>query len=363
MTQTKSENGSQPTYSDRGLDAVSEWEEDHPGTIAIDTETTGRAYADTAFCATVAWRKSSGDTTAHYLELADRDSFHALQMMADLTAYWVFHNAKFDLQKLIAAEVITRQQVRWERLHDTEAIAHLLDEQQLKGLKTLAVSHLNWTDVIEVPYKSGPRAKTGETRPVSAEKYAVDSARRKLKLTKDDGYDKLPREVVIPYALKDAELTLELFYYLYPLLMGKDEELIALYEREMRLSVALLDVELAGLAVDIHYVKRTIKDLSRQLLTTELEIKALTGEPWKDHHTYIMPHFETLGIKADDSQKATLKELDHPFAKAILEWRRVKKLRDYFLAIERENVNGILHPNFRQHGTKTGRMSSGEAED
>jgi DNA polymerase I-like protein with 3'-5' exonuclease and polymerase domains len=363
MTEQQSEHGSQHSYRERAEEAFREWRENDPTVVAIDTETTGRAYADTAFCATVAWDRDDGDYTAHYFELSDERAHEVLSLIMYESGMWVFHNAKFDLQKLIEAGVISREEVLPTCIADTEAIAHLLDEQQLKGLKPLAVEHLDWTDVIEVPYKSGPRAKTGETRKVSAEKHAVDAARRKLKLTKVDGYDKLPREVIIPYAISDARLTLGLYDHLWPQLLYKDEDLLALYQREMKLALVLLDVEAAGMAVDLEYVNKTVKELSGQMLRTELEIQGIVGEPWKDHHTYIMPAFEKLGIKAEDSQKGTLKELDHPFAKAILEWRRVKKLRDYFLAIQEENIDGILHPNFRQHGTKTGRMSSGEAED
>jgi DNA polymerase I-like protein with 3'-5' exonuclease and polymerase domains len=47
----------------------------------------------------------------------------------------------------------------------------------------------------------------------------------------------------------------------------------------------------------------------------------------------------------------------------IVELREANKIKaTYFDGLDVEAKDGILHPNFRQHGTRTGRMSSGAAE-
>ena len=330
--------------------------------VAIDTETTGTAYADVAFCVTVAW----GDE-GHYLELADEASFEVAASILQDAQEWVFHNPKFDIAKMIQAGLLTRDEVSWDRIHDTEAIAHLLDENQVKKLKTLAMAHVGWDDTIEVEYKS--KEKRGQTYLVSREKYELDAAKLAAKKAlglssvKDVRYDMLPREVIIPYAVADAVMTWRLFEKLYPYLRAKDQALQDLYDRERKLSLVLMDAELAGMRVDTQYVDKMVKKMGSDLWILETKIENIVDEPWKDHHTYIMPAFEKVGIKLENTRKETLREIDHPLAELIREWRRQKKLRDYFLAIQREQVDGILHPNFRQHGTKTGRMSSGEVDE
>jgi hypothetical protein len=245
-------------------------------------------------------------------------------------------------------------------IEDTEAIAHLLNENQVKRLKSLAVTYLDWDDTIEVPLVSDP----SRTRLVSEEKYILDAVRRKMKLKKGDGYHLLPRGVVLPYAVADAKMTIQLYDKLWPWLQATDEFLLELYDREMRLSLVLLDMEMRGMRVDLDYVNAKAKELTGQMYRQEKEILKLSSRTeFKDHHEWIKPVLHELGVNVPNTQADTLKEYDHPIITAILEFRRMKKLWDYFHAIQVEQRDSILHPGFRQHGTRTGRMSSGEAQD
>lgn len=332
------------------------YREDAPTTIAVDTETSGVAFFDAAFCVTIAWQRADGTYTGHYLELVSADAFETASAILVNTENWVFHNAKFDLQKLILAGVITREQIDGVYIQDTEAMAHLIDPNADKKLKRLAMEYLDWDDTIEVERKNGEG-----TYLVSGEKYHLDAARRKLKVKKEDGYGVLPREVLIPYAVADALMTVELYDQLRPRLESRAQALQDLYEREMKLALVLLDVEAAGMRVDMEYVNSTIKNLTGSMYAQSERIKSLTGEDeFKDHHVWIKRVLLDLGLKVDNVQADTLEELDHPVVTEILEWRKTKKIYDYFHAIQTEQRHGILHPSFRQHGTKTGRMSSGQ---
>lgn len=339
--------------------AFEEWQATAPSYIGIDTETEGVAFFDGAFCATIAWDKDEGDYTGHYLELVSENAFEACREILLGTEEWVFHNAKFDLQKLILAGVVERSEINKHVIHDTEAMAHLIDPNQDKGLKKLAMEYLDWDDTITVERKNGEG-----TYEVSGEKYALDTARRKLKVKKEDGYAVLPREVLMPYAVADALMTIQLYDQLAPRLASRAQPLQELYAREMKLALVLLDIEAAGMRVDMDYVNSTIKNLTGTMLAQEREIKSLTGEDeFKDHHVWIKRVLLDLGLRVDNVQASTLEELDHPVVEAILEWRKTKKMYDYFHAIQAEQRYNILHPSFRQHGTKTGRMSSGKYEE
>ena len=77
----------------------------------------------------------------------------------------------------------------------------------------------------------------------------------------------------------------------------------------------------------------------------------------------IMEAFSGLGVTLEATDKATLRHTEHPLAQAILELRSLKKMHGTYLKpMLSEQRDGVIHPNFRQHGTKTGRMSSGGAE-
>lgn len=261
----------------------------------------------------------------------------------------IMHNAKFDLQKAILEEVWPSS---WLTVIDTEAIAHLLDEHQLKGLKTLAKSIL------------------GESTD-EAEK--LKAVRKELGLTKADGFGKIPEEILIPYALKDAEYTYNLYLRLWPQL-EKHTDLLELFWKEMDLTWALLDMEARGMAVDVEYLQSTLKEYSSKRLTLELELRDLVGRedfnPRSDDQVreYLNAQGIHSGVKTAKSKKESfaaevLAGIDHPFAEKLLSYKKINKLCNTFLGpMLEEQANGILHVNIRQHGTVTGRVSSGEVD-
>jgi DNA polymerase I-like protein with 3'-5' exonuclease and polymerase domains len=73
--------------------------------------------------------------------------------------------------------------------------------------------------------------------------------------------------------------------------------------------------------------------------------------------------FAQRGVRVTATDKATLSALDDELALMIVDLREANKIKaTYFDGLDVEAKDGILHPNFRQHGTRTGRMSSGSAE-
>lgn len=327
--------------------AVQRWASDQPEYVAVDTETTGVAFFDTPFCVTVAWGEAAGGSIpveGHYFELGfDNRIEAALIRLLRGTPNLVFHNAKFDLQKLALVGLLDPNALDPHTVWDTECLAHLLDEHRVKRLKVLA------------------RDLLGEE---TDEEEVVRAARRKHKLRKEDGYNLLPREVVVPYAIKDAEFTIRLFHQLKPLLDAKPD-LVSLNRMEQELTFTLLGMETRGMKLDLEYVEKTTKEYGTRALVQEMLIRDMTGDEEFNPNSpkQIMEAFATLGITLEGTDKATLRHTDHPLSQAILELRSVKKMHGTYLkAMLSEQQDGIIHPSFRQHGTKTGRMSSGGAE-
>jgi DNA polymerase I-like protein with 3'-5' exonuclease and polymerase domains len=311
--------------------------------VAIDTETEGVEWEHRPFCMTATWRDSEGELVSHYYELSESDDYSEANKVLRMADYLVMHNAKFDLQKLILVGLLDLGGLQSDRIHNTECIAHLLDEQRLKGLKFLA------------------REILGED---TDEEKVLAQARRDNKLTKADGYDKLPREVVIPYAIKDTEYTLRLFETLYPQLQ-KHKDLLALYAQEQRLELVLLHMETMGMALDMEYLEGAVKQYAMNILQTELDIQDIAGEDFNPNSPkQVIDWFLANGIALEGTAREVLEPVSHPLAEKILHLRDLKKVHGTYLKpMLQEQRNGILHPNFRQHGTKTGRMSSGGVDE
>ena len=313
--------------------------------VAVDTETTGLTWTDTPFAVSlyqphvVPWEKYYYDWREDETELTD--AIKALQYYIDAEWDIVFHNAKFDLRMLEKIGIT----VPSERVHDTNCLAHLLDEHQDKRLKALARNHL--------------KVETDEEE-------VLKKVRRQLKLKKEDGFYPIPREYIEPYAIKDAEFTYRLFKKFYPLFKA-NPDLHELYRFEIQFGFDLAEIEAQGIGVDVAYVDYMINDLtSTYMIEEDWLIDQLSSvgipDPNPRSNDQIKHYLTTTGIEVENVQAETLAQVGTEVTDRIVGMRKVGKLLNtYFRNIKTEIVDGILHPWFRQHGTRTGRMSSGAA--
>lgn len=359
-----------PDFEQLAKEGWAAWERDRPKLVAFDTETSGYAWDDEAFCVTCAWEGTGGPVSA-YFELARYDSFPMVAHVLQGADALVGHNIKFDLHRVRLIGGLTRKE-----LHDTEALAHLEDEHRKKGLKELAVTVLKYDDTIQVPIKSKP----GEFKAMPREKWELEQAKKWAKKehglgsVTEVGYDLLPRGTVVPYALKDAEFTLALYSVLRPKIEAF-EDAWGLYLQEMELTRMLIDLEASGMGVDQKYVSEQIKEYGKRIVKCELVIEGIVGKPVrtgkmpeKEKKNFFNPQsndqvkkfFTSAGFNSDSYDEEHLRKIDHPLAAALLELRSDQKiLGTYFMALKKETIDGVFHPSIRQHGTVTGRTSSG----
>lgn len=320
---------------------------DAPDIVAVDTETSGIAFHDAAFCVTASWRAPDGTLTSAYFDVDEDESGTRAEMVRQMlggTPTWVFHNAKFDLQKLALGGMLPDGPLC---LHDTQTIFNLINENERKALKILAKSILG--------------EETDED-----EKLKV--VRRKLKLTKDDGYHLLPREVVVPYAMKDTEFTLRLFETLWPRflkLVELDPPLMDVYQEEIAVSEVLRKWEANGIALDLEYLQSTTDEYSIKVMEGWGRIQKLTGvtDPkFPNSPQQLLRAFSERGFELENTQEATIAKLDDDLARELLQYRSDKKMhKTYLKGLLDEQVDGVVHPWFNPTGARTGRMSSGSA--
>lgn len=344
-----------PTLKRMVLDRFAEvsyrrWQSDGaPAVVALDTETEGGDFFDRPFCLTVTWERPDGTLRNGYFETTmngpeyERSEQLAKSLLFQ-TSTWMFHNAKFDLQKFLLENWVERADLDTKVIHDTEAIWHLLDNVDRKGLKYLAGKHI------------------GEENREPEKKLA--KVRRRLGIKKDDGYFFLPREYVVPYAMKDTELTYRLWQLGLPKVMAQPK-LAELYQMELELTLVMLDMEAAGLGIDVDYVNEQASKYGSMVISTLAAIRHLTGKD--DFNPASVPQlkaaFADRGLTLESTDEDHLLPLDDDLAKTVLQYRQLTKMhKTYFVALQREHKDGIVHPSFRQHGARTGRMSSGKAE-
>lgn len=340
---------------------------DEPQIIAVDTETTGLGFYDEPFAATLTWRDGKGHLRSGYIDLEGEDRGYRIMLLRRIlnrVPAWVFHNAKFDLQKLLLIGATTPERVEEIQLFDTQTQYMLLDENSTKGLKDLAVRVLGYDDTIEIEIKSGKNK--GTFKKVPKEQHRLNAVRRKLGLKKEDGYHLLPREVLIPYALRDTEFTLQLHEQLWPKLMRRDPRLIDLYDEAMQLKRVLLRMEADGFELDVPYVEETASEYGVRVMEKWNKVVSLVGDPNFNPRSpaQVQAAFARRGIELENTREETLVALDDELAKALLDYRSDFKIHTtYLLGLLRERQGERIHPNFNDDGARTGRMSSSSAKE
>lgn len=165
--------------------------------------------------------------------------------------------------------------------------------------------------------------------------------------------------------------------------MQKEElvkkELTKIAELEFKALIAVGDMELNGIKLDIQKWKALMNDASSKKAVAEKKLldiilKGTGGEEqqslFKGMHsinlnsnTQLLDAFKKIkGLKKlKDTSSATLQDYkDHPAIQALLEYRKYEKLLTSFGDSILELVNpvtGRIHPEFNQFGADTGRFS------
>ena len=352
------------------LDPLYAWETlplaQRPSVAALDTETTGVEYYDTPFLVTMTWRPHGWGLQSFSLDLEnDPIGYNSWKAFLSRNAVkLVGHNLKFDVHMLVQARLLDARDANdyfheWE---DTAVMYHLIDENDRKGLKYLAQKFLaDEIPMLEVE-KKDPKTKALYTVKVPAEDEELRRARHKLGMKKEDGYHRLPRDLVTRYALKDTEYTLLLAERFHKRLY--DLDLLDVYREEMRAVAALYRMERRGFGIDEQKLEQLLSEYGTRVLQLEHDMRKLTDKDFNPGSpTQIIHYLAKRGVMVEDSQASTLRKLDDKLAQLLCEYRDVKKVHaTYLQGLKREQRDGVWHPNFNPTGARTGRLSSRTGE-
>lgn len=175
------------------------------------------------------------------------------------------------------------------------------------------------------------------------------------------------------YAGADANATLRLVSVLEKELRER-EQWDLFRDVEMPLVQVLLDMEMAGVALDAGELMEISTTMHQRIVELEAQIQELAGHPFNVSSTQQLGQvlFDELGLPAKAKTKtgystraSVLEELKdlHPIIDLILEHRQLTKLKSTYvdaLPVLVSRETGRVHTSYNQTGTVTGRISSSD---
>jgi DNA polymerase I len=188
-------------------------------------------------------------------------------------------------------------------------------------------------------------------------------------------FDQVAIDRATTYSAEDADVILRLWRVLKPRLAA--EHMTAVYETLERPLVAVLArMERRGISIDRQVLSRLSGDFAQTAARVEAELQELAGEPINVGSPKQIGDilFGKMGIPGGTKTKTgawstsasildDLAEQGNDFAKKILEWRQVSKLKSTYTDALPTYVNPQthrVHTTYALAATTTGRLSSNE---
>ena len=256
----------------------------------------------------------------------------------------VGQNMKFDILFLRALGIEVKG-AKW----DTMLMHYLLDAESRHGMDALAERYLNYS-------------------PISIETLIGRGAKQ---LT----MDMVGVERVAEYASEDADVTLQLYNVLRPMLEAEPSLAKLYHDIEEPMMGVLADMEWEGVTIDSDALRNYSSVLSQKLSAIESEIREMSGEREINiNSSRQLGELLFAKMRITDKPKMTKTKQfctdeeylqsfagEHKVVDLILEYRGLKKLLSTYVDSLPQLVNpvtGHIHTSYNQAVTATGRLSS-----
>lgn len=185
-----------------------------------------------------------------------------------------------------------------------------------------------------------------------------------------------PPSLAGPYAEADASMPIRILERQWPLLEQRGA--LEVFHMECGLIPLLVKMRFKGANVDLDYAERLYAELEQDLEEPRQIMKTLVGKEVNPNaRESIIQAFKAVGLelptKIDKksgeekitTEKSALEGIDHPLAKAILDYRAIEKVKNTFVKgyILDKNVDGKIYCSFHPlkgegGGTRSGRLAS-----
>lgn len=343
-----------------------------PGQYGLDSETTGLELSDRLFSIILADDSQGyyfnfnagldhlGGSAPDELTLPRAWVLKLAPILEETSSLFFLHNAKFDLTMLSKEGLEVLGSV-----HCTQGTERLIRNNYLGGK----------------PYSLDACAK----RRGLAKDSSVDAYIKKHKLTskvripgKDKAierkhFDKVPFDVIVPYAEQDAVLArvigldqlkeIQKIDHTAPATAPPLQQVLA---NEYKLTKTCYRMEREGIRIDRPYVERALAATQKSVEIFKKDFAKLTGIEYENSPTTIKEAFKRAGIDLPLTQKGNictnkevLDALENPIADKIREIRGAEKLASTYYSsfLYFADHADMVHANIRQGGTETGRFS------
>lgn len=319
-------------------------------TLSIDSESNGRDYRHDPLAVTtgvsVATSSTAGDYFPFQHELGDNHVWptyygvhYHLKKWIESADVLLMHNAKHDILALEQLGI----NVRYKKYYCTMLMAHFVDENLPN--KSL--------DYVSKRYGGQPKVKS----------------KLKDQFVKNFGWGAIPVEIMREYAETDAMLPYHIYERLLPTFQREGYD-GALWDRERKFTDLIMRMEALGIAIDQDLCEREmlVGQERMQNILDQLKLNPMSGPDLKKlliDQMGLPVQKETPGGKPSFDKEAMglyeeiLELRNDRTAALILEYRGWQKTisSNYGSYLELQSGRGNLHPSFKLHGTRSGRLS------
>ena len=185
------------------------------------------------------------------------------------------------------------------------------------------------------------------------------------------GPELFPYSEAYLYSFLDAKYTW-LLWMLYKEQL-ETEGVRHVFDMEMELLPAIIDMEWTGIAIDSDALDELGKEFSMEMARHQININNAAGEPVNLNASAQIAklvyetrkHSVRRYTDKTNAPSTAADDLEHyikdPVVAAILDFKKLGKLQSTFIeGIQRSTIDGRVHPSFNQAGTVTGRASCSE---
>ncbi|MDP3970453.1 MAG: DNA polymerase I [bacterium] len=310
------------------------------GIFAFDTETTS---LDPLQCELVGFSICWQEGKAYYITGKYIKQFAGI--FADKKIKKIAHNAKFDIKVLSATNNVVVENL----FYDTMLASYVLSPgSRGHSLDSLAITEFGYQ---MMPYEA-----------------LVGKGKKAISI------QEVPLDKLAYYAAEDADYTWRLYQKLKSRVQEADLENIL--EIEISIAPILAEMELAGISINIDYLKKMSKSLEKDIEKIEKDVYKLAGEEFNIASPKQLKVILFDSLKIDTSGLARTKsgfstaapELEkmrdrHPIIDLISEYRELAKLKSTYVDALPKLVDSNtkrIHTNYNQVITATGRLSSSD---
>ena len=299
---------------------------------------------------------------AYYLPVSDWESLRKkIAPVLTSDSLKIGHNLKFDLAILLSHGVAVKGP-----FFDTMLAHILVAPDQKHSMDSLAESLLNYSPVKLVDLFTESAEPEDDLFAAAAKKKAAKG---------DLDPSEIPTEKLAEYAAEDADVTIQLFHSLKPLL--EEKKLLPLWESiEAPLLPVLVAMEAEGITVDQNVLNEVGKTLAERIAKLSVEIEASAGRPFNlnspkqlgeilfgEMELVEKPKKTKTGQFKTDEQTLSSLAPKHPIVANIISYREATKLKGTYvdaLPAHRAQHSGRVHTHLHQLVTTTGRLASSD---